>query len=119
LASARRRYLASALSFTAASGRPVYFVGCGTSYHACLLGAYYWNQIAGRTAVALLAPQFIEQCGRSVGPDDVAVFVSQSGETKDVHNAVKTMRGRGGRVLGVLNVLGSTRAGLLLGATLQ
>ena len=92
------------------SGRPVYFVGCGTSYHACLLGAYYWNQIAGRTAIALLAPQFIEQCGRSVGPDDVAVFVSQSGETKDILNAVKAMRGRGGRVLGVLNVLGSTLA---------
>jgi glucosamine--fructose-6-phosphate aminotransferase (isomerizing) len=90
--------------------RPVYFVGCGTSYHACLLGAYYWNQIAGRTAIALLAPQFIEQCGQSVGPEDVAVFVSQSGETKDVLNAVKAMRERGGRVLGVLNVLGSTLA---------
>jgi glucosamine--fructose-6-phosphate aminotransferase (isomerizing) len=36
------------------------------------------------------------------------VFVSQSGETKDVLNAVKVMRERGGRVLGVLNVLGST-----------
>jgi glucosamine--fructose-6-phosphate aminotransferase (isomerizing) len=97
-------------ALTTPSDRPVYFVGCGTSYHACLLGAYYWNQIAGRTAIALLAPQFIEQCGQSVGPDDVAVFVSQSGETKDVLNAVKAMRGRAGRVLGVLNVLGSTLA---------
>ncbi len=58
----------------------------------------------------VLAPQFIEQCGQSVGPDDTAVFVSQSGETKDVLNAVKVMRERGGRVLGVLNVLGSTLA---------
>lgn len=89
-------------------GRPVYFVGCGTSYHACLLGAYYWGQIAGRVAVPLLGPQFIEQCGSSVGPDDVAVFVSQSGETKDILNAVKVMRQRGGKVLGVLNVLGSS-----------
>ena len=89
-------------------GRPLYLVGCGTSYHACLLGAYYFNQLAGVAAVPVLGPQFIEQCGQSVGPGDVAVFVSQSGETKDVLNAVKVMREREGQVLGVLNVLGST-----------
>ena len=89
-------------------GRPLYLVGCGTSYHACLLGAYYFNQLAGVAAVPVLGPQFIEQYGKSVGPADTAVFVSQSGETKDVLNAVKVMRQRGGRVLGVLNVLGST-----------
>lgn len=94
----------------AAGDRPVYLVGMGTSYHACLLGAYLFNQVAGRPAVALLGPQFIEQCGQSVGPADTAVFVSQSGETKDILNAVKAMRSRGGRVLGVLNVLGSTLA---------
>jgi glucosamine--fructose-6-phosphate aminotransferase (isomerizing) len=88
--------------------RPVYLVGCGTSYHACLLGGYYFNQLAGVAAVPVLGPQFIEQYGRSVGPEDTAVFVSQSGETKDVLNSVKVMRQRGGRVLGVLNVLGST-----------
>ncbi len=88
--------------------RPVYLVGCGTSYHACLLGAYYFGQLAGRLAVPLLGPQFNEQCGCWVGPGDVAVFVSQSGETKDVLNAVKVMRERGGQVLGVFNVLGST-----------
>jgi glucosamine--fructose-6-phosphate aminotransferase (isomerizing) len=89
-------------------GRPLYLVGCGTSYHACLLGAYYFNQLAGVAAVPVLGPQFIEQYGQSIGPEDVAVFVSQSGETKDVLNAVKVMRERGGQVLGVLNVLGST-----------
>ncbi len=89
-------------------GQPVYLVGCGTSYHACLLGAYYFNQLAGVAAVPVLGPQFIEQCGKSVGAADTAVFVSQSGETKDVLNAVKVMRQRGGRVLGVPNVLGST-----------
>jgi glucosamine--fructose-6-phosphate aminotransferase (isomerizing) len=36
------------------------------------------------------------------------VFVTQSGETKDVLNAAKVMRQKGGRVLGVLNVLGSS-----------
>ena len=92
----------------ATGDRPVYLVGCGTSYHACLLGAYYFNQLAGLPAVPVLGPQFSEQYGQSVGLEDTAVFVSQSGETKDVLNALKTMRQRGGRVLGVLNVLGST-----------
>ncbi|MBN1660989.1 MAG: SIS domain-containing protein [Anaerolineae bacterium] len=98
----------------ATGDRPVYLVGCGTSYHACLLGAYYFDQIAGKAAVPVLGPQFIEQYGRSIAARDTAIFVSQSGETKDVLNAVNAMRQRtaegenGGRVLGVLNVLGST-----------
>ena len=95
---------------TATGDRPIYLVGTGTSYHACLLGAYYFNQIAGRTAVPVLALEFAERHGHSVGPNDTAVFVSQSGETKDVLNAVKVMRQRGGRVQGVLNVLGSSLA---------
>jgi len=95
-------------ALTATGDRPVYLVGCGTSYHACLLGAYLFNQLGGQPAVPVLGPQFIEQYGHSVGPQDTAVFVSQSGETKDVLNAVKVMRERKGRVLGVLNVLGST-----------
>ena len=94
-------------SLAAPDDRPVYLVGCGTSYYACLWGAYAFNQLAGRPAVPVLGPQLIEQYGESMGPKDVAVFVSQSGETKDVLNAVKVMRQRGGRVLGVLNVLGS------------
>jgi glucosamine--fructose-6-phosphate aminotransferase (isomerizing) len=95
-------------AMTPRDARPIYLVGCGTSYHACLLGAYYFGQLAGRVAIPLLGPQFIEQCGGLVGPDDAAVFVSQSGETKDVLNAVKVMRRRGGKVLGLANVLGSS-----------
>jgi glucosamine--fructose-6-phosphate aminotransferase (isomerizing) len=94
-------------SLTTPGDRPVYLVGSGTSSYACLWGAYVFNQIAGRPAVPVLGPQFIEQYGESIGPKDVGVFVSQSGETKDVLNAVKVMRERGGRLLGVFNVLGS------------
>jgi glucosamine--fructose-6-phosphate aminotransferase (isomerizing) len=94
-------------SLVASGDRPIYLVGSGTSSYACLWGAYVFNQLARRPAVPVLGPQFIEQYGQSVGPEDTTVFVSQSGETKDVLNAVKVMRQRGGRVLGVFNVLGS------------
>jgi len=91
-----------------ATARHLYLVGCGTSYHACLLGAVYLARLAGRPAVPVLAPQFIAQYGPAVGPQDVGVFVSQSGETKDVLNAIKAVRQRGMGVLGLVNVLGST-----------
>jgi len=86
----------------------LYLVGCGSSYHACLLGAIYLGRLAGRPAVPILAPQFIAQYGNAVGPEDVGVFVSQSGETKDVLNALEVARKRGMGRLALVNVLGST-----------
>jgi len=91
-----------------ATARNLYFVGCGTSYHACLLGSVYFGRLAGRAAIPALAPQFVAQYGATLGPADVGVFVSQSGETKDVLNAIEAARGRGMRILGLVNVLGST-----------
>ena len=90
------------------SARHVYFVGCGTSYHACLIGAAYFNRIAGIPAIGVLAPQFTETLAHTLNADDAVVFVSQSGETKDVLNAVHAAQPTGARLLGVLNVLGST-----------
>jgi len=92
------------------ASEPLLLVGCGTSYHACLLGAYYFNQIAGRLAIPLLPGQFITRAATSVGARTAVVLVSQSGETKDVLNAVPVARSRACRVLGVLNVIGSTLA---------
>ncbi len=91
-----------------ASARHLYLIGCGTSYHACMLGSVYLARLAGRPAIPVLAPQFIAQYGPAVGPQDVGVFVSQSGETKDVLNAIEAARQRGMGVLGLVNVLGST-----------
>ena len=91
-----------------AAARHLYLIGCGTSYHACVLGAVYLARLAGRAAVPILAPQFIAQYGPAVGPEDVGVFVSQSGETKDVLNAVGVAQERGMGILGLINVLGST-----------
>jgi len=88
--------------------RQLYLIGCGTSYHACLLGAVYLAQLAGRPAIPILAPQFLAQGLPTIGPDDVGVFVSQSGETKDVLNALYAARQRGMTVLSLVNVIGST-----------
>lgn len=88
--------------------RQLYFVGCGTSYHACLAGAVFFAQIAGRAAIPVLAPQFIPQYSPAVSHEDVGLFVSQSGETKDVLNALNTVEPRGMITYGMANVIGST-----------
>jgi len=98
----------SSMTDRMAGARHLYLVGCGTSYHACMLGAVYLGRLAGRPAVPILAPQFIAQYGSAIGPQDVGLFVSQSGETKDVLNAVEIAKERAMGVLSLVNVLGST-----------
>lgn len=90
-----------------ASARQLYLVGCGTSYHACLLGAVYLAQLAGRPAIPVLAPQFIAQYGPTLNAGDVGIFVSQSGETKDVMNAIQVAKPSGMTIFGLVNVIGS------------
>ena len=90
------------------NARNLYLIACGTSYHASLLGAVYLSRLAGRVAIPILAPQFSAQYGAAIGPEDVGVFVSQSGETKDVLNAVEVAKSKGMGVLGLVNVVGST-----------
>ena len=86
----------------------LYFIACGTSYHAAVAGSVYLAQIAGRPAIPVLAPQFISQFAPAVGHEDVGIFVSQSGETKDVLNALEAAEARGMECYGLANVVGST-----------
>jgi glucosamine--fructose-6-phosphate aminotransferase (isomerizing) len=91
-----------------ASARHLYLIGCGTSYHACLLGSVYMARLAGRAAIPVLAPQFIAQYAPAVGHEDVGLFVTQSGETKDVLNALEAAQKRGMSTFGLVNVIGAT-----------
>lgn len=91
-----------------AGARNIYLVGSGTSFHAALLGSYYFSHLGGKSAQALVAPEFVERIGPALGKRDVGIFISQSGETKDVLNAVEFAKKRGAKVLGITNVIGST-----------
>jgi glucosamine--fructose-6-phosphate aminotransferase (isomerizing) len=85
----------------------IFLVGCGSSYHACLTAAYQASRLARKNAVPVLASEFglIEPL---IIPGTVIVAVSQSGETADVLEAVRTAKRRGAKVLAVCNVVGST-----------
>ncbi|MEO8355301.1 MAG: SIS domain-containing protein, partial [Chloroflexota bacterium] len=90
------------------SARHLYLIGCGTSYHAASVGSVYIAQLARRAAIPVIAPQFIAQYAPALGYEDVGIFVSQSGETKDVLNALEAAEKRGMTCFGLANVVGST-----------
>jgi glutamine---fructose-6-phosphate transaminase (isomerizing) len=90
------------------SARNIYLIGCGTSYHACLLGSVYFGILAGKATIPVLAPQFISQYAPAISQDDLGIFVSQSGETKDVLNAMEAAQTRGMHIFSLVNVIGST-----------
>lgn len=89
-------------------GREVFLLGAGTSYHACLAGSYIFSKLARLTAYPVVASEFVENYGSSIGVDTVILAVSQSGETIDVLNALEYARLRAATILGLTNVVGST-----------
>jgi glucosamine--fructose-6-phosphate aminotransferase (isomerizing) len=88
--------------------REVFFVACGTSYHACLAASYMFSKLAFLATYPVVASEFVEQHGKSVNIDSTILAVSQSGETADTLAAVNCARQRAATVLGLTNVIGST-----------
>lgn len=81
-------------------------VGCGTSYHAGLAGRYLLEGWAGvRTEVDVASEWRYRE--PEVGPGDVVLGITQSGETADTLGALRLARERGAHVLGLTNVPGS------------
>ncbi|MCS7132407.1 MAG: glutamine--fructose-6-phosphate transaminase (isomerizing) [Nitrososphaeria archaeon] len=88
--------------------RNVFLVAAGTSHNACVAGSYMFSKVAMLNATPVIASEFIENYGKSIGIDTVILAVSQSGETADVLAAVDHARMRAATVLGITNVVGST-----------
>jgi len=88
--------------------REIFLVAAGTSYHACLAGAYMFSKIASLPTHPVIASEFVEQYGSSVNIDSTILFVSQSGETTDTLAALEHARLRAATILGLTNVIGST-----------
>jgi glucosamine--fructose-6-phosphate aminotransferase (isomerizing) len=105
--------------------RRVVIVACGTSYHAGLIGRYAIEEWARVPVEVDIASEYRYR-NPVVGPGDLVIGISQSGETADTLAAMRTARERGAAVLAVTNLMGSqatreadgvlyTRAGLEIG----
>ncbi|ADK83668.1 glucosamine/fructose-6-phosphate aminotransferase, isomerizing [Desulfarculus baarsii DSM 2075] len=82
-------------------------LACGTSYHAALVAKFAIEGLARMPAEVDLGSEFRYR-DPLVGPGDIVVAISQSGETADTLAAVREARAKGARAVGVCNVLGST-----------
>jgi glucosamine--fructose-6-phosphate aminotransferase (isomerizing) len=103
----------------------VVIVACGTSYHAGMIGRYAIEEWARLPVEIDIASEYRYR-NPVVGPGDLVLGITQSGETADTLAAMGLARERGARVLAVTNVMGSqatrdadgvlfTRAGLEIG----
>jgi glucosamine--fructose-6-phosphate aminotransferase (isomerizing) len=102
--------------------RRIVIVACGTSYHAGLIGRYALEEWA-RVPVEMDVASEYRYRNPVVGPGDLVIGITQSGETADTLAAMRLARERGATVLAVTNIMGSqatrdadgvlyTRAGL-------
>ncbi|WP_181765875.1 glutamine--fructose-6-phosphate transaminase (isomerizing) [Streptomyces albidus (ex Kaewkla and Franco 2022)] len=89
--------------------RRVKILGCGSAYHAGMIGAQMIEELARVPADAEPASEFRYR-NAVVDPDTLYIAVSQSGETYDTLAAVQELKRKGARVLGVVNVVGSAIA---------
>jgi glutamine---fructose-6-phosphate transaminase (isomerizing) len=108
-----------------AGARRIVIVACGTAYHAGVIGRYAIEEWA-RVPVEIDVASEYRYRNPVVGPGDLVIGISQSGETADTLAAMRLARERGATVLAVTNTMGSqatreadgvlyTRAGLEIG----
>ncbi len=84
-------------------------VACGTSLHAGMVGKYLFEGLADLPTDPEQAAEF-RYCNPIIGPDDLVIAISQSGETADTLAAVRESIQKGALVAGLCNVVGSTIA---------
>ena len=89
--------------------RRVKVLGCGSAYYVGQMGAALVEELARIPADAEAASEFRYR-NPIIEPDTLYVAVSQSGETIDTLLAVQEIRRKGGRVIGLVNVVGSAIA---------
>ena len=85
------------------------FISCGTSWHASLLGEYYFEELA-RTPVEIEYASEFRYRNPIIYKDDIVIPVSQSGETADTTAALKLAKEMGAFIYGICNVVGSSIA---------
>ena len=92
-----------------ANCRRLILAGCGTAWHAALIGEFLFEELA-RIPTEVEYASELRYRNPIVEADTMAVFISQSGETADTLAALQEMRTKGASTLGVVNAVGSTIA---------
>jgi glucosamine--fructose-6-phosphate aminotransferase (isomerizing) len=92
---------------TISQAEKIIIVGCGTSWHAGLLGEYIFEEYTRIPVEVEYASEFRYR-DPIIRKGDIVIAISQSGETADTLAAIKLAKERGAKVLGICNVVGSS-----------
>lgn len=85
----------------------IVMVACGTSWHACLVGEYLFEDLARINVEVEYASEFRYR-NPVINEGDIVIAVSQSGETADTLAALELAKSKGAIILGICNVVGSS-----------
>jgi len=91
------------------NAKRILIVGCGTSWHAGLVGEYLFEDLARIPVEVEYASEFRYR-NPIVGEEDIVIAISQSGETADTLAAIELAKSRGATIIGICNVVGSSIA---------
>lgn len=85
----------------------IIIVGCGTSWHAGLVGEYLFEDFARIPVEVEYASEFRYR-NPVINEDDFVIAISQSGETADTLAAIDLAKEKGATIFGICNVVGSS-----------
>lgn len=91
------------------NARRIIIIGCGTSWHAALVGEYLIEEYARIPVEVEYASEFRYR-NPILSSEDVVIAISQSGETADTLAALRMAKEKGATILGICNVVGSSIA---------
>ena len=89
------------------SANKITIIGCGTSWHAGLVGEYIFEKISRISVEVEYASEFRYR-DPIINTNDIVIAISQSGETADTLAAMKLAKEKGAFVFGICNVVGSS-----------
>lgn len=91
------------------AARRIIIVGCGTSWHAGIVGEYLIEELARIPVEVEYASEFRYR-NPLIYEDDIVIAISQSGETADTLAAIEMAKSKGATIIGICNVVGSSIA---------
>ena len=87
----------------------IYVIACGTSYHAGLIGKYFFEKLSQKPCEVLIASEFIYNTPL-LSQRPFFIFISQSGETADSIRCLTKVKEMNFKTLSITNVKTSTMA---------
>jgi glucosamine--fructose-6-phosphate aminotransferase (isomerizing) len=89
--------------------KSITLVGCGTAYHSCLMGKYWFEELTSLDVSVDIASEFRYRKNRFKS-ENLYIFVSQSGETADTYAALDLCKKNNMKTCAVVNVIESSIA---------